>query len=93
MPQNIRPEGAPSKPLAQYQSPTRKACSSRFHQEDVIRTKPGLTQASNTPMKKRAAARVEKFVAEALAASVAPKRISQIKAYNFIGSEFSINVK
>ena len=70
--QNMRPEGAPIKPLAQYQSPIRAVCSSRFHQDDVIKTKPGLRHDSNIPRKKRAAARVLNFVAEPVAASVAP---------------------
>jgi hypothetical protein len=73
MPQNIRPDGAPINPLAEYQKPNRAACSSRFHHDDVIKTKPGFTHDSKTPMKKRAAASVENFVADPEAASVAPR--------------------
>ena len=38
MPHNIRshtPEGAPMRPLAQYQSAIRAVCSSRFHHAEV----------------------------------------------------------
>jgi hypothetical protein len=76
MAQKIRPEGAPIKPLAQYQRPIRAACSSRFHQDEVIKTKPGLRQDSNIPRKKRAAASELKVLAEPVAARVAP--ISQL---------------
>lgn len=73
----MRPDGAPIKPLAKYQSPTRKACSSRLHQEEVRRTYPGVTQASKIPINKQLTESVAKFVADALAASVAPKKVSE----------------
>ena len=66
------PEGAPIRPLAQYQIPIRAACSSRFHQDEVIRANPGLRHDSKTPRKKRAIASVDKFLAEAVAASTTP---------------------
>jgi len=72
IPQKIMPEGAPNRPLAQYQSPILAVCSSRFHQDDVIKTNPGFKHDSKTPRKKRATARVAKLVAPALHASVMP---------------------
>lgn len=71
-PQKSKPDGAPMIPLAEYHIPTLAVCSSLFHHEEVIRTKPGFKQDSKIPIKNRAAARVEKFVADADAASVTP---------------------
>lgn len=74
MPQKTIPAGAPIKPFAEYQIPILPACSLRFHHDEVIKTKPGLTQDSKTPRKKRATASVAKVFADAEAANVAPIR-------------------
>lgn len=72
MPQNTKLAGAPIKPFAEYHMPTRAVCSSRFHHENLIRINPWLRHDSKTPRKKRAVTSVAKFLALAVAASVAP---------------------
>lgn len=80
------PLGAPINPLAQYQRATREVCSSLFHQEDVIRTKPGFKQDSKTPRKNLPVASVAKLVADPVAASVTPQRMKLIARYFPVGN-------
>jgi hypothetical protein len=70
--QKRTPAGIEASPFALYQRPIREACSSRFHQEDEIKTKPGFKHDSKTPKKNRAAANEEKFVALPVAARTTP---------------------
>ena len=72
MAQKIAPDGAPIKPLALYHNPTRNGCSSRFHQEDVIKTNPGLRADSKIPRRNRTAAREPKDVHAPVTVKVVP---------------------
>jgi hypothetical protein len=80
------PLGAPIKPFAQYQRATRAVCSSLFHQDKVIRTKPGVKQDSKTPRKNRPTASVENLVADLVAARVAPHRMKLTARYFPVGN-------
>jgi hypothetical protein len=73
-------------PFAQYQSATRAVCSSLFHQDDVIRTKPGFKQDSKTPRKNRPVASVAKLVADPVAARVTPHKMKLIARYFPVGN-------
>jgi hypothetical protein len=84
MAQNNTPAGTDASPLALYQRPMRAACSSLFHHDEEIRTKPGLRQDSKTPKKNRAGARVAKLLALPVAASVIPLRNCQLRLYSWI---------
>jgi hypothetical protein len=77
--QKSTPDGTPASPLALYQRPILAVCSSRFHHDEEMRTKPGFRHDSNTPKKNRAAAKVENFVALPVAANTAPARASSLE--------------
>ena len=80
------PLGAPINPFAQYQRATRADCSSLFHHDEVIRTKPGFKHDSKTPRKNRPIASVAKLVADPVAASVAPHSMKLIAMYFPVGN-------
>ena len=80
------PLGAPISPLAQYHNATRELCSSLFHQDEVIKTKPGFKQDSKIPRKNRPTASVENLVADPVAARVAPQSIKLIARYLPVGN-------
>lgn len=73
MAQNKTPADREARPFAMYQRPIRAACSSRFYQDEEIRTNPGLRHDSKTPRKNRAAAKQRKSVALPVAANTTPE--------------------
>src|ERR1700712_5625236 len=82
----MKPDGIDMTPLAQYQIAIRAGCSSRFHQDEVMRTKPGLRQDSKTPRKNRAAMNGLKLVQEPMAVKTTPQRTRLTVMYLPVGN-------